>query len=69
MAGKIGSQGSGFEAGSKGNIFKQMDLGDCVMQERFDFSDPNNPTVDYDIRGVSHRLNEKLLGEVRHIKL
>ncbi len=69
MSGSIGSNGSGFAPGSPGNIYHRMDLGEFTFQERFDLSDPSNPTIDYDIVGVPHSAVQKLLGDVRHIKL
>jgi hypothetical protein len=69
MTTPIGSQGSGFQSGSPGNIFHRLDLGDCVLQERFDCSNPSKPCIDYDIVGVSHKTVEKLLGADRHIPL
>lgn len=62
----IGSRDSGLRSGSRGNIFHRPNT---TLQERFDFADPYNPCIDYDLPGVSHSLSQRLLGDIRHVPL
>ena len=69
MSGDIGGNDSGFMPGSPGNIFHRIEFDDFTLQERFDFADPSNPMIDYDIVGVPHDVTQDLLGDARHIDL
>jgi len=69
MSGPIGSNGSGFTPGSRGNIQRPMfEMEGFTFQERFDFAS-DDPCIDIDIIGVKHRTLQKLLGDDRHIQL
>ena|SRR3989339_96860 len=63
----IGSQGSGFEKGSIGNIRHDLNLG---LQERFDFSGHDKTVhVNYDLKGSKKGYSGKALKEEHKVTL
>ena len=70
MSGNIGSNGSGFQSGSPGNIRRELfTIDDFVFQERIDCSNVEKPTVDLDVLGVKHSTLQTLFGDTRHTTL
>ena len=64
----IGSQGSGYQKGSPGNIRKDLGYG---LQERIDFSghDDSEPHINYDLLGADGKFSSDALGDAHSVKL
>ncbi len=64
----IGSQDSGFQVGSRGNIMHGVEIG---IQERYDFSGHNNNPahINYDLIGADGAFGQKALGDSHSMDL